>query len=339
MSCTSGEVAKHLGAKLEGNASLRLSGVAAPEQARAEDLIYMDAPRQRARAEASAALCVIAAPETRLPGKTMIEADEPKLAFAKSAALILPQAAPAAGVHPTAVVASSARIDASASVGPHVVIEEGVRIGAGSVIEALCFIGAGSTVGRDCRLHSRVTLYAGSRLGDRVELHSGVVIGGDGFGYVFGDGRHWKFPQAGGIEIGDDVEIGCNATVDRGSLGITRIGRGTKIDNLVQVAHNVQIGEHAIIVSQTGISGSCTIGNRVMIGGQAGLGERCHIEDGAIVGGQSGVLPDKKVRSGQIVWGTPCRPLDRFRRQFAWLERLPDLAARLRSLESRSARE
>lgn len=172
-----------------------------------------------------------------------------------------------------------------------------------------------------------------------MELHSGVVIGGDGFGYVYGEGRHWKFPQIGTVEIGDDVEIGCNTTVDRGSLGDTVIEAGAKIDNLVQVAHNVRIGEGSVIASQVGISGSCTIGKRVMIGGQAGFGEHSTVEDGAVIGGQSGILPGKIVRSGQIVWGTPVRPLGKFKEQFAWSARLPELAERVAKLEKEATRK
>src|SRR6185437_11522151 len=265
MNRTSGELARHLGANLEGDANLLLSGVASPEQARAADLIYVDSPRHGARAESSAAMCVIAPPRMRLRAKTIIESSEPKLAFAKAAAWLLPRATPAPGIHPSAIVAPAAQVSGSACIGPHVVIEDSAVIGEKSVVQAFCFIGARSRVGAGCWLHPRVTLYAGSRLGNRVELHSGVVIGGDGFGYVFGEGRHWKFPQVGEIEIGDDVEIGSNTAMDRGSLGLTRVGSGTKIDNLVQVAHNVQIGEHSIIVSQTGISGSCTLGNRVIV--------------------------------------------------------------------------
>jgi UDP-3-O-[3-hydroxymyristoyl] glucosamine N-acyltransferase len=182
-----------------------------------------------------------------------------------------------------------------------------------------------------------VTLYPGARLGRRVEVHSGAVIGGDGFGYVFGERRNWKFPQIGSVEIGDDVEIGCNTTIDRGSLDATVIGDDVKIDNLVQIAHNVRIGAHSVIASQTGISGSCTIGERVMLGGQAGLAEHCTIEDGAIVGGQGGVLPGKTVRAGQIMWGTPVRPLERFKEQHAHVARLPELAERVRKLEQEKA--
>jgi UDP-3-O-[3-hydroxymyristoyl] glucosamine N-acyltransferase len=177
-----------------------------------------------------------------------------------------------------------------------------------------------------------VTLYAGARLGSNVILHSGVVIGGDGFGYVFGDSRHWKFPQVGHVEIEDDVEIGCGTTVDRGSLGTTRVSRGAKIDNLVQIGHNVQIGENTLIAAQVGISGSCTIGQNVMVGGQAGLGEHCTLEDGVIAGGQAGILPGKVVRSGEVVWGTPARPLSRFKEEFAWYGRLPEIGKRIRQI-------
>jgi UDP-3-O-[3-hydroxymyristoyl] glucosamine N-acyltransferase len=160
-----------------------------------------------------------------------------------------------------------------------------------------------------------------------------VVIGGDGFGYVFGEGRYWKFPQIGDVEVGDDVEIGCNTTIDRGSLGCTEISDGVKIDNLVQVAHNVRIGEQSVIAAQTGISGSTVLGKRVLVGGQAGIGDHCTIEDGASVGGQAGVVVGKTVRSGQTVWGTPARPLEKFKEQYGWISQLPKLADRLRRLE------
>jgi UDP-3-O-[3-hydroxymyristoyl] glucosamine N-acyltransferase len=181
-----------------------------------------------------------------------------------------------------------------------------------------------------------VTLYAGATLGDGVIVHSGAVIGTDGFGYVEGDGKRWKFPQAGQVVIGDDVEVGANTTIDRGSLDRTEISAGVKIDNLVHIAHNVHIGENTVIAAQTGISGSVDIGKNVAFGGQAGLGDHCFVEDGAIVGGQAGILPGKIVRAGQIVWGTPSRPLDKFKLQFAWIGRLPELAKRIKKLESKA---
>ncbi|MGA9883380.1 MAG: UDP-3-O-(3-hydroxymyristoyl)glucosamine N-acyltransferase [Candidatus Acidiferrales bacterium] len=333
MTCTAGELAKYLGAALAGDANATISRVASPERARPDDLIYVASPKHHQQAAASAALCVIANPGTRIAGKTILESDDPKFAFAKAADRILPKPAPVEVIHRSAIVAPSAAIAASASVDPYAVIEDDVEIGAGSQIGAFCFIGRGARVGQNCILHPRVTLYAGAELGDRVEIHSGAVIGADGFGYVYGEGRHWKFPQVGQVQIADDVEIGANTTIDRGSLDTTRIGRGVKIDNLVQVAHNVHIGEHSILASQVGISGSSVIGERVIMGGQAGVGDHCKIEDDARIGGQAGVLVGKTIRKGETVWGTPARPLGRFKEQYAWLARLPELAARLRALE------
>jgi UDP-3-O-[3-hydroxymyristoyl] glucosamine N-acyltransferase len=333
MSCTAGELAKFLGAIIVGENQTPLSGMAMPENARAADLIYIDSPQHLQRAENSAAKCVLAPPGLQLKGKTTLTAENPKFAFAKAAALLLPKFAPPPGVHATAIVASTARLRPNVFIGPYAVIEDEVEVGEGSIVEAFCFLGRGSAIGEKCRLHPRVTLYANSRLAKGVELHSGVVIGGDGFGYVFGEGRHWKFPQIGTVEIGDNVEIGCNTTIDRGSLGVTSISADVKIDNLVQVAHNVSIGEHSILVSQTGISGSCSLGAGVILGGQVGLGDHCILEDGAIVGGQGGVLPGKTIRRGQTVWGTPARPLDRYKKQHAALARLPELIERVEKLE------
>jgi UDP-3-O-[3-hydroxymyristoyl] glucosamine N-acyltransferase len=257
----------------------------------------------------------------------------PKFAFAKAAAWLLPRAPLRAEIHPTAIVADSARLSAGIHIGPYVVIEAEAEIGHGTEIEAFCFIGRGAAIGRDCRLHPRVTLYAGAKIKDRVELHSGVVIGADGFGYVFGEGRHIKFPQIGHVEIGDDVEVGCNSAVDRGSLDATEIAAGVKIDNLVQVAHNVKIGENSVVAAQVGISGSTFIGDNVLVGGQVGIADHCTIEDGAILGAQAGVPTGKTIRAGQTVWGTPARPIDRFKEQYGWISRLPDLASRIRKLE------
>jgi UDP-3-O-[3-hydroxymyristoyl] glucosamine N-acyltransferase len=333
MTQTAGELAKHLGLTVSGDASVRLSGVASPASASETELIYLDSPRHRERAVKSLSLCVLARPGERLAGKTVVEAADPKLAFAKAAAWLLPREAPRAAIHPTAIVPSSAKLAADVSIGPYVVLEEDVAVRAGTRIEAFCFLGRGVHVGEDCRLHPHVTLYAGAQLGNRVEVHSGAVIGADGFGYVYGDGRHWKFPQIGAVHIGDDVEIGANATIDRGSLDSTDIGRGTKIDNLVQVAHNVQIGEHCILAAQTGISGSSVLGRRVVAGGQVGIADHCTLEDGAVAGAQAGILPGKTIPSGQVVWGTPARPLEKFKKQYAWLARLPELAERIRQLE------
>jgi UDP-3-O-[3-hydroxymyristoyl] glucosamine N-acyltransferase len=195
-------------------------------------------------------------------------------------------------------------------------------------------IGAGSWVGDNCRIHHRVTLYANMRVGNRVEIHAGAVVGADGFGYVYGQGRHWKFPQAGIVEIADDVEIGANTTIDRGSLDDTRVAEGVKIDNLVHVGHNVQIGAHTIIAAQTGISGSSVLGHHVVVGGQVGIADHCTLEDNSIAGAQAGIPTGKTIRSGQVVWGTPARSLDKFKEQYVWYARLPELGARIKKLEA-----
>jgi UDP-3-O-[3-hydroxymyristoyl] glucosamine N-acyltransferase len=261
-----------------------------------------------------------------------------KFAFAKAAALLLDRPPIARGIHPTAIVAPLARVNPGVSIGPYAVIGEDAHVGAGTQIGAHTVIGAGCWIGENCRIHPRVTLYAGARIGHRVEIHSGAVIGADGFGYAHGEGRYWKFPQAGIAEIGDDAEIGANTTIDRGSLDDTRIGEGVKLDNLVHIGHNCQIGAHALMAAQVGLSGSCVFGKNVVVGGQAGFGEHCRLEDGAVIGGQSGVLAGKTIRSGQTVWGTPARSLDKFKEQFAWQARLPELAERIKKLEGKAAR-
>jgi UDP-3-O-[3-hydroxymyristoyl] glucosamine N-acyltransferase len=334
MNRTAAELAQYLGAKLQGAGSLVLTGVAGPESATATDLVHLGAPKFAPRIEKSAAKCVLAPPGHRFAGKTVLEVADPKFAFAKAAAWLSPYAPPKSSFHSTAIVARTAKLAENVSIGPYAVIEEESEIGAGTTIGAFGFIGRGSHIGANCILHPRVTLYAGARLGDRVEVHSGAVIGSDGFGYVFGEGRYWKFPQVGRVEIADDVEIGANTTIDRGSLETTQIAAGVKIDNLVQVAHNVQIGEHTVIAAQTGISGSSVIGKRAMIGGQVGIADHCKLEDGAIAGAQAGIPTGKTIRSGQTVWGTPARPLEKFKEQYAWFARVPELAERIRKLET-----
>ncbi len=332
---TAMSLAEAVGAKLEGDGAIELRGVAAPERAGPHDLIYLEKARHADRAAASAALCVIAPESIDLKGKTILRSVQPKLAFAKAAALIIERVPIAIGIHPTAIVAPLAKVSASAAVGPFAVIGEDAHIGEGTQIGAHSVIGAGCWIGDHCRIHPRVTLYAGVRIGHRVEIHSGAVIGADGFGYAQGDGRYWKFPQVGIVEIADDVEIGANTTIDRGSLDDTRIAEGVKLDNLVHIGHNCQIGEHTVMAAQVGLSGSCEFGRHVVVGGQAGFGEQCFLEDGAIIGGQSGVLGGKIIRTGQTVWGTPARPLEKFKEQFAWQERLPELAARIQALEAK----
>jgi UDP-3-O-[3-hydroxymyristoyl] glucosamine N-acyltransferase len=332
---TAKDLADAIGARLEGDGAVEIGGVAAPERAGAGDLIYVDATKHAKRAAASAAACVVAGEGMALPGKTVLRSAQPKVAFAQAAELLLGRTPIASGIHPTAIVAPLARIAAGVGIGPYAVIGEDAHVGAATQIGAHAVIGAGCWIGENCRIHPRVTLYGGVRLGHRVEIHSGAVIGADGFGYASGGGKHWKFPQAGIVEIGDDVEIGANSTIDRGSLDDTRIAEGAKLDNLVHVGHNCQIGAHSLIAAQAGLSGSCVFGRHVVVGGQAGFGERCKLEDRAVIGGQSGVLGGKTIRAGETVWGTPARSLEKFKELYVWFARLPELAARIKTLEGR----
>ena len=334
---TAKELAEAIGARLEGDGAIELAGIAAPERAGARDLIYVDAAKHAQRAAASAAACVIAAEGVEFPGKTVLRSAQPKVAFARAAELLLGRAPIASGIHSTAIVAPLARIAAGVGIGPYAVIGEDAHVGAGTQIGAHSVIGAGCWIGENCRVHPRVTLYAGVRLGSRVEIHSGAVIGADGFGYALGEGKYWKFPQAGIVEIGDDVEIGANSTIDRGSLDDTRIAEGVKLDNLVHVGHNCQIGAHTVIAAQTGISGSSVLGSHVVVGGQVGIADHCRLEDGAIAGAQAGIPTGKTIRGGQTVWGTPAREIGKFKEIYGWYARLPELAARIKDLEAKLA--
>lgn len=330
---TAGDLANFLGCPLQGEKGAILKGVASPEAADDDDLIYLDSPRHRERVLRSNARCVITSPNLPVPGKTLIVAGQPKLAFARASEWLIPPPAIARGVHPTAVVAGSARLGRGVAVGPFVVIEEDVQVGEDTQIGAFCFLGRGTRLSRNCRLYPHVTLYAGVKMGSNVTVHSGAVLGCDGFGYVTAEGKHWKFPQAGALEIADDVEIGANSTIARGSLGITQLSNQAKIDNLVHLAHNVHVGQRTIIAAQTGIAGSSVIEDDVLIGGQVGIADHCRLEAGSIAGAQAGIPSGKIIRRGQTVWGTPARPIHRFKEQYGWFARLPELGERVRKLE------
>jgi UDP-3-O-[3-hydroxymyristoyl] glucosamine N-acyltransferase len=329
------EIAQLLGTEVQGDASREISGVAALEGAGPDELTFAEGERALAQAAKSRAGCILVPPGVRLEGQTMLGVANPKLAFIRAAAALRPAPTARPGIHPTAVIASDARLAPDASVGPYVVIESDVSVGSGTSLGAGVFLGRGAQVGAGCTLHPRVTVYAGAKIGDRVVLHAGVVIGGDGFGYVFADGRHHKFPQLGRVVIEDDVEIGCNTTVDRGSLETTVIGAGTKIDNLVQVAHNVRIGRHCVIAAQTGISGSVDIGEYVVLGGQVGVADHVRLEDRVVAGAQAGIPTGKIIRKGTTVWGTPARPLAEFKKMYAHMANLPALARKLKELSHR----
>jgi UDP-3-O-[3-hydroxymyristoyl] glucosamine N-acyltransferase len=339
MERTTREMAEYLGAELEGRAELRISGFASVAGAKAGDLVFVDSPKQLEAAAKCAAACVLLAPGMEVGGKTILRAKNPRLAFARAIAWMIPPEKIATQIHPTAVIAGSAKLGDGVSVGPYAVIEGGAEIGAGSEIGAHCFVGTGAKMGVGCRIYPRVTIAGCVRLGARVVLHSGAVIGSDGFGFVPTETGFEKFPQIGFVEIADDVEIGANTTIDRGALDATRIGRGVKIDNLVQIGHNCEIGEHTVISAQTGLAGSSYIGRNVMLGGQVGIAGHGRIEDGAQLAPKTGVAAGKVIHAGTIMFGAPARPLDKAKEINALMGRLPELAKRVRRLEEAAKME
>ncbi|MCU1264676.1 MAG: UDP-3-O-acylglucosamine N-acyltransferase [Acidobacteria bacterium] len=328
------ELAAHVGGSVIGDGSALIQRVASLDAAGAGDIAYVEDEKFFAAANSSRASCVIVPTGAGVKAPCRIEVKRPKLAFALIAELLHPAKKCSPSIHPTAVIAESAAVDESAWLGPHVVIEDYARVGAETRIEAGVVVGANVTVGRACVLHPNVVLYDGVTIGDRVILHAGVCIGADGFGYVRGDMGYHKFPQIGTAVIEDDVELGAYTCVDRGALGRTRIGRGTKLDNLVHVGHNCDIGERVVIAAQTGISGSVIIEDDCVIGGQVGFGDHIRVLSGAVIGSKAGVLPGKIVRPG-VWWGIPIQPLDEYKRLHAHLGRLPHLRDELKELRER----
>lgn len=328
------EIALLVGGTLEGGHDPELRGVAPLERAAGEELTFLASARYLPYLDAcrGGALLVEAALADR--GRTTM----PRIVVRdvhKALALVLsalyPERRPEAGIHPTAVIGREARIGADATIGAYAVLGDGVTVGARSRVGAHVVVGDGCVLGEDVVLHPQVTLYPGVVVGARSVLHSGVRAGVDGFGYVFVDGQHRKVPQVGGCVIGADVEIGANTTIDRGSVGTTEIGDDVKIDNLVQLGHNVRVGAHTVIVAQVGVSGSTTIGVGVTLAGQAGIQGHIEIGDGATIGGQAGVLGD--VPAGAVYSGYPARPHREALRAQASLFQLPKLIKRLRALE------
>jgi UDP-3-O-[3-hydroxymyristoyl] glucosamine N-acyltransferase len=321
------EIAEFVQAHVLGDETVQLTGISSVQSAAPGDLIFVDDEKNLSLALGSRASAMLAGDFAtgKTNSKPLLIATQPRLAFARAAQLLCPSPERKPGIHPSAIVHPSARLANGVTVEEHVVIGEDVRVGEDTWIEAGTVVGAKVSIGRNCDLYPNVTIYPGARLGDRVIVHSGAVLGSDGFGYVRDQttGRHEKFPQVGRLEIEDDVEIGANTTIDRGALDATRIGRGTKIDNLVHIGHNCQIGEDVVIAAQTGLSGSIVIEKNVVLGGQVGVGEHARIEEGVMLGGQGGVLPNKVLRGkGIAFWGTPAKPVREYLKELAALARL-----------------
>jgi UDP-3-O-[3-hydroxymyristoyl] glucosamine N-acyltransferase len=330
------EIAALLGTQWEGE-DRDIRRVAPLESAGPDELSFVGSRKAAAQAMSSSAGCLLVTAEFPA-GRTVVRVADPRAAFARVVRHLYPPEQVAPGVHATAVIAGSAFIDSSATIGPHVVIGESSRIGARTRVGAGCAIGPRVGIGADCLIHANVTIYSDVTIGDRAVLHSGCVLGADGFGFVLAGDHYEKFPQIGRVELGDDVEIGANSCIDRAALGVTELGSGTKLDNMVHVAHNCRIGKHVVVAAQTGFSGGVVVEDYAVIGGQVGIGDKARIETRAVLGSGCGILTSKIVRKGQVVWGTPARPLKEYLEQLANLARLPQLRREVAEIKRQLAK-
>ena len=317
-------IAELVGGVCEGDGALEIRGAAPLESAQPDEISFVGNRKAAAAATGSRAGCLIVTSDFPA-GRTLIRVSEPRAALARAIGHLYPKPPAKPGIHPSVIVADNVEIGARVSIGPHASVGAGTRIGDGAVIGAGCAIGAGVKIGRDCLLHANVICYDGVSIGSNVVLHSGCVLGADGFGFILTGDHYEKFPQIGRVEIGDYVEIGANSCVDRAALGVTEIGEGAKLDNMVHIGHNCRIGKHVVIAAQTGLSGGVVVEDYAVIGGQVGIGDKAKIERGAVLGSGCGILTSKIVRKGQVVWGTPARPLKEHLEQLANLSRLPEL--------------
>jgi UDP-3-O-[3-hydroxymyristoyl] glucosamine N-acyltransferase len=327
-----GDLAQALGLRVDGDAEVEITGIAPLDLAGPSDLSFIRSPAFAERLADSRAGALVALHGIDVGGRPALRSEDPSRDFYRAARLVVPEPQPTPGIHPSAVIGEGARIDASASLGPGCCIGRGAEVGPRSVLHAGVVLYDAVRVGADCVLHARCVIAAASVLGDRVLCHPGVVIGGEGFGYVGAEGGGLeRVHNVGRVVVEDDVEIGANSTIDRGTLGDTRIGRGTKIDNLVQIGHNCRIGERVVIVSQAGIAGSTRVGDECVILAQAGVAGHLSLGDGALVGPQCGVHKDVPPRTR--VLGSPQREHLRFHREMAALKHLPELLRRMRAVE------
>lgn len=331
MPLTAAQVAEHVRGELAGNGAVALTGLAPAELARAGDLTFAENEAYFAAAEASQAAAILVAGPFTSTSKVLIRVAQPRVALARLLPLFFPPDEFEPGIHPGAVVAPSAQVDPTAHLGPGCVVGARVRIGARSVLMGGNHVGRDCRLGDDVRLFPNVVVYPRSQIGHRVHIHAGTVIGSDGYGYVLDEGRHRKFLQVGHVVIGDDVEIGANAAIDRGALGPTVIGEGTKIDNLVHVAHNVVIGRHCLIMGQAGFAGSTRLGDYGVVASQSGIAGHLKLGAQVMIGAKSGVMRD--IPDGGKVLGIPAAPDKQAKRQMIAVTQLPEALRRLRELE------
>lgn len=330
------ELAARIGAVLRGPDS-PVRGIAPLEEAGPGQVAFLSNPRYVRLARETKASALIVREPLAGAACAFLLSPNPYDSFARALEVFHPPVRPAAGISPQACVDPGASIGKDVSIGPFAVVEKGAAVGDRTSLYAGVYVGTGAAVGDDCVLYPRVTLYEGVRVGNRAILHAGCVIGSDGFGFAPSSKGFRKIPQVGIVEVGDDVEIGANTTVDRAAMGVTRIGRGTKLDNLVQVGHNVAIGSDTVIAAQTGIAGSSRIGSRVMVGGQAGFAGHIEVGDGVMVGAQSGIAGSVDASETPAWSGTPAMPHRTWLRMSALLPKLPELFRRVRKLEERES--
>ena len=336
------DIARLVKGELIGEGEVLVSGFSGIKEAKSNELTFLSNSKYEPLLLDTQAGVTLVPRQISCPGKTLIRVDSPSFSFTQVVNYLLKDASDykPRGIHPTAVVSPNAKVAPGVAVGPYTIIEDGAVISEGCVVYGQCYVGHDVHLGKDCLIYPQVVLREKTVLGNRVIIHSGTVIGSDGFGFILVDGKHMKIPQVGSVVIEDDVEIGANVTVDRARFNKTIIGEGTKIDNLVQIAHNVTIGKHCLIVAQAGIAGSTKLGDHVILAAQAGLVGHIEIGDGAVVLAQSGV--SKSVKAGEQVFGSPCQPVKNAFRSNAHIQRLDkyvetikDLKRRIEELEKR----
>lgn len=331
MTITAAQIAEQLRGEVVGDGSVQLTGFAPADCARAGDLTFADKESYFAAAERSQASAILVSGNFTSTQKVLIRVPNARVAVARLLPLFFPPDDYAPGIQPSAVIAASAQIDPTAHIGPNCVVGARTRIGARSVLLGGNHIGRDCQIGDDARLHANVVLYPKTQIGHRVSIHAGTVIGSDGYAYAFDEGRHRKVLQVGNVIIHDDVEIGANAAIDRGALGATVIGKGTKIDNLVHVAHNVTMGQHCLIMGQVGFAGSTQLGDYCVVASQSGIAGHLKLGKQVTVGAKSGVMRD--IPDGGTVLGIPAAPDKQAKRQMIAVSQLPDLIRRTRELE------
>ena len=333
---TLAQVARAVGGRVLGDASLRLTGVQGLAEAGPSDLSWLADERLLRQASDSRAGALLTRSEDLAAGKPAVLCENPGLALAAWLSAWRPPARPASGVAKGARVDPSAKVGRGASIAAGATVEAGAVVGERTVLCAGTFVGREAVLGDDCFLHPNAAVLERCRVGARVILHAGAVVGSDGFGYLWDGESHRKVPQLGIVRVEDDVEIGANAAIDRATLGETVIGRGTKIDNLVQVGHNVVVGEHSLLCGQAGVAGSARIGKRVTLAGQVGISDHVVLGDGVIATGQAGIVRGANIEAGTVISGMPAMRHRDFLRSAAWYARLPELARRVERLEQRA---